>query len=68
MHTSGRLLGTHLWSLTEQLEVTSLSTAFKQGFLANAIRLQIKMKQSSTKIRKEETVLSFLADNMFMFT
>lgn len=44
---SGGLFGTHFWGLTEQLEVTALSTSFKQGFLANIIRLQIKKKKSS---------------------
>lgn len=62
----GRLLRVHPWGLTEKPEGTPLYTSFKQGYLANTATLEAK--KSSTKIKKEETMFSLLADNMFMFT
>lgn len=65
---SGGSRGPPPWGCTEKLEVTSRPTGFKQGFLATVISLQIKGKESSTEIRKGETLFSLLAESRFMFT
>lgn len=62
----GGLLGVRLWGLAEKPEVTPPYTSFKQGYLANTATLEVK--KSGTKIKKEETIFSLLADHTFMFT